>query len=129
MLIFSPETVQLLTVKGCLTLDTEEIPFSSTNSKLTKDRNQQHHASKTANLTFSVTVLETVEIRSRSVQFITAHLHTALDQSIPMEGLIEPTQPPFTPKHIVSACSLSTVDSGNRVIVQVMNVNPGNITL
>ena len=70
-------------VKGCLTLDTEKIPFSSSISKLTKDHNQQHHSSKTASPTFSVTVLETVEVQSESVQFITAHLHTALDPSIP----------------------------------------------
>ena len=46
-----------------------------------------------------------------------------------MEGLIEPTQTPYTPKHIVIASSLSKVDNGNRVIVQVMNISPGNITL
>ena len=110
-------------VKGYLTLDTEEIPFSSTIIKLTKDHNQQLIVS----LTFLVTVLETVEIKSRSVQFITACLHTALDSSIPTEGLNEPTQPPSIPKHIVIACSLSIVDNGNHVIVQVMNVSPGNI--
>ena len=74
-------------------------------------------------------VLETVEIQSRSVLFIIAHLHTALKPSIAMEGPIEPTQPPSTPEHIVITRSLSTVDNVNRVIIQVMNVNPGNITL
>ena len=116
-------------VKGCLTLATEEIPFSSTISKLTKDHNQQNHSSKTAGLTFSVTVLETVEIQCRSVQFITASLHTALDPSFPTEGLIEPAQPPSIPKHIMFARSLSAVDNGNCVIIQVMNISPGNITL
>ena len=76
-----------------------------------------------------VIVLETVEIQSRSVQFIKACLHTALNPSIPMEGLIEPTQTPYTPKHIMIASSLSKVDNGNRVIVQVINISPGNITL
>ena len=70
-----------------------------------------------------------MEIQSSSVQLIKACLHTALNPSIPIEGLIEPTQTPYTLKHIMIASSLSKVDNGNRVIVQVMNISPRNITL
>ena len=115
-------------VKGCLTLASREVPFISTGSE---DHNKQYHSSKTANPISSVMVLDTVEVQGRSVQFVTACLHAALDSPlhVPTTGLIEPIQSSSTPKHIMTARSLNTVDQENCVVVQVMNVSPGNVTL
>ena len=115
-------------VKGCLTLASEEVPFISTGNE---DHNKQYHSSKTASPISSVVVLDTVEVQGRSVQFVTACLHAAPDSPLHVSttGLIKPTQLSSTPKHIVIARSLNTVDQENCVVVQVMNVSPGNVTL
>ena len=107
-------------VRKCLTLASEEIPFNSADNISYDEPNGTK---------IPVTVLETVEIQSRSIQYIAAHLHATPISYTSREGLVEPLKSPTTPKHLAIARSLNTVDATNGVVVQVMNISPGNITL
>ena len=109
-------------VKGCLTLAAEEVPFIHTGS-------DSCQPSGTASSSFPITVLETIVIPGRSLLFVTARLNGASCKTVPDAGLIEPTLGAATPKHILIARSLATSKDRNQILVQVINVSPGNVTL
>ena len=109
-------------VKGCLTLAAEEIPFIHTGS-------DSCQPSETASSSFPITVLETIVISGRSLLFVTARLNGASCKAVSDAGLIEPTLGAATPKHILIARSLATSKDRNQIVVQVINVSPGNVML
>lgn len=129
VLTFLPLISVLFIVKRDASLATRAVPFISpatSKSMHSHDQNPPNHSVSDSHL---ITVLETVEIQSRSIQFITARLSASYDLSKLTEGVIDPTESFALPKHIVIARSLSTVTEGDHTVVQVMNVSPGNITL
>ena len=86
--------------KGCLTLALKEVSFITTTTKaLSSCTQQQSTASETSDHVCLVTVSHTVDIKSRSVEFVRAQLLGPQSTFPLIEVLFEPNNSSSIPKH------------------------------